>query len=75
MLFTVIRPFKNIDGAFLKVGDTIECDLKRAAVLRRNGMIGNIADKPSGSVPEKKKVETAEEKPVKRHYRKRHSEE
>lgn len=71
MYYTVIKPFKNLDGSFLQIGDKIDCDFHRAAVLRRNGLIGNIAEAKPGNIPEKSIVETAEEKPVKRKYRKR----
>lgn len=73
MIYQVIRQFINIDGSHLRVGDTIECDLKRARVLQRNGLIGLTAEKKL-SIPEKSFVETTEEKPAKRQYRKRNKE-
>ena len=73
MLYTVIRPFKNLDGSFLQVGDKIECENSRALVLRRNGLIGHIAEKKLFVRPENPPKETAVEKPVKRHYRKRNT--
>lgn len=74
MIYQVIRQFINIDGSHLRTGDTIECDDARAKVLKRNGLIGLTAEKPPTPVPEARKVETAEEKPVKRHYRKKSKE-
>lgn len=75
MYYTVIKPFKNLDGSFLQIGDKIECDFQRAAVLRRNGLIGNIAESIPHSIPEKDCIENAEEKPAKRKYRKRNVDE
>lgn len=73
MYYSVLKPFINIDGSFLNIGDKIFCDFKRAAILRRNGLIGNVAESVMGTNPENKNnnIETAEEKPVKRKYRKR----
>ena len=71
MFYLVIKPFRNLDGSFLQIGDKIDCDFHRAAVLRRNGLIGNIAESKLGSIPENNIIETAEEKPTKRKYRKR----
>jgi hypothetical protein len=71
MMYNVIRPFVNIDGSFLRQGDYIECDYNRAAVLRRNGLIGQVADKVLPSFPEVVRHETADEKPIKRKYRKK----
>ena len=71
MMYNVIRPFINIDGSYLQPGDFIICDFNRAAVLRRNGLIGQVADSVKSSIPEVNNVETAEKKPVKRQYRKR----
>lgn len=70
-MYNVIRPFKDINGSFLRPGDMIDCDYNRAAILRRNGLIGQVAEMKKPVIPEISKLETAEEKPVKRHYRKR----
>lgn len=76
MYYSVIKPFKNLDGSFLQIGDKIDCDFHRAAILRRNGLIGNIAESKPGINPEMNKpIETAEEKPTKRKYRKRNQQE
>lgn len=74
MLYTVIRQFINIDGSYLRQGDNIECDDNRAKILKRNGLIGLTANKKDFDFPEKIKFENTEEKPVKRHYRKRNRE-
>ena len=72
MYYVVIKPFKNIDGSFLQIGDKVECTFHRAAILRRNGLIGNIAESSPRLIPENEMdMETAEEKPIKRKYRKR----
>lgn len=77
MYYMVIRPFKNIDGSFLNIGDKIECDTVRALVLRRNGLIGNIAEDKPKETPENKqpKIETAIKKTGKRTYRKKENNE
>lgn len=71
MMYNVIRPFKDINGSFLRPGDMVECDYNRAAILRRNGLIGQVAEKQKPSIPEMNNVETTEQKPYKRQYRKR----
>lgn len=75
MLYVVRKSFLNIDGAFLRPGDVVECDIKRARVLMRNGLIGRTAEQNKPMIPENagfgSRVETAEEKPQKRKYRKR----
>ena len=71
MLYVVRKSFLNIDGAFLRPGDVVECDIKRARVLMRNGLIGQTAEQNKPMIPENKKLETAEDKPQKRKYRKR----
>lgn len=71
MRYVVRKNFLNIDGSFLRPGDVVECDLKRARLLMRNGLIGQTAEQNKPIIPEIRKVETAEEKPLKRKYRKR----
>lgn len=72
MFYKVIRQFVNIDGSFLRPGDTINCDEKRAFQLLKNGLIGHTADQKHFQTPKNLNiVENAEQKPVKRHYRKR----
>ena len=64
MKYTVVKPFKNIDGSFLKPGDTIEADNGRAAALRANGLIGSLTVNPQEMarlpVPETASVEPPE---------------
>lgn len=71
MQYITRKPFLNIDGSFLRPGDVLECESKRARILMRNGLIGSIAESDKPSIPERNKIETAEEKPGKRKYRKR----
>jgi hypothetical protein len=72
MMYNVIRPFKDINGSFLRPGDMIECDYNRAAILKRNGLIsGQVAVSNKPSIPEVKTVETSEKKYVKRQYGKK----
>lgn len=73
-VYIVTRPFKDYNGAFLREGDTVTCDYNRAAILRANGLIGQCIElsvKQQPDIAEKKVVETATKKPVKRQYRKR----
>lgn len=46
--YIVIHPFNNIDGAYLRPGDTIMLDNNRAAKLRRYGKIGGVKVSPPG---------------------------
>lgn len=73
MKYNVIKPFKNIDGKFLRVNDCFECNKFQAIPLLRNRMIGNYSEKAINNyqVPEVVIAETTEEIKPKRKYRKR----
>lgn len=60
--YKVVQPFKNLDGAPLRVGDTIQCDDSRAAVLRRYGKISGVVETAEKKFPQS--IETAVEAPV-----------
>lgn len=73
MEYRVIKPFKNIDGSFLRVNDTVSCDKDRAMVLIKNKMIGAVVETSSVSYPVRKIIimENATDKtPKKRRRRK-----
>ena len=55
--YIVKQPFTNIDGAFKRVGDTVQCDNGRAAVLRRFGKIGGAVETATKVMPEPVKIE------------------
>jgi hypothetical protein len=40
MEYKVIKPFRDIDGSFKMMGDSVKADDQRAAKLRRHGVIG-----------------------------------
>lgn len=54
--YIVKQPFTNIDGAFKRVGDTVQCDDGRAATLRRFGKIGGAVETATKVMPEPVKV-------------------
>jgi hypothetical protein len=77
MLFHVVKPFRDVDGKWKAIGQTVELGPDRASKLRRYGMIGGqvvpekaIAPPPERPAdPEVEKAvapgpeETAEKKP------------
>ena len=56
--YIVKQPFTNIDGAFKRVGDTVQCDDGRASVLRRFGKIGGTVETATKVMPEPIRVES-----------------
>lgn len=77
MNYRVLKPFKNIDGAFLTTNDTIECNQERARILFNNGIIGGIVETAEKIFPVRpeKQLNNAINKTIteKRKYRKRKS--
>jgi len=65
MNFRVIRPFRDLDGVVKTPGCTLEIEFGRASMLRRLGLIGQVALERAVIVPKKKAVPVEHEKAVK----------
>jgi hypothetical protein len=73
MLYRVLKPFLNYNGAFLNVNDSVMCDKNQARILINNGMIGGIVETAEKKLPQRNRVvvETEVKKYPKRKYRKK----
>lgn len=60
--YIVVQPFKDVNGSSLRIGDTIQCDDGRAAVLRRYGKITGVVETAERKLP--KSAEIVVEAPV-----------
>lgn len=73
--YRVLKPFKNIDGAFLRVNDAICCTPERASLLYKNGMIGGIVENAMVDYPIRKQdLEKAIDQKPKQKRKRRKSE-
>ena len=61
MQFKVVRPFRDLDGIVKAPGCTLEIDFGRASMLRRLGLIGQVAP----VMPRKKAVRKKREQAIK----------
>jgi len=64
MKFTVIRPFRDLDGIVKMPGCTLEIEFVRASQLRRLGLIGQVAPERAVIMPQEKAVRPKSEKAV-----------
>lgn len=73
MKYRVLKPFHNIDGAYLTPNDVIDCTRERARILINNGIIGGVVETTAISLPTRPIIqrEITIEKPHKRKYRKK----
>ena len=63
MKFKVVRPFRDLDGIVKAPGCTLEIEFGRASMLRRLGLIGQVAPVMPQKTPVRKKREQATRPP------------
>ena len=63
MKFEVVRPFRDLDGIVKAPGCTLEIEFGRASMLRRLGLIGQVAPVMPRQKPVRKKHEQATKPP------------